>query len=87
MTTAFAHSVRGQLGRAFLVQPAGLVLALAVAAGALGGTWMLASGRWPRLHLAFVTPYRMFFALLVLLLASWGFKIVVGLATGDLPYR
>lgn len=87
MTTAFAHSVRGQFGRAFLAQPAGFMLALGVMAGAVVGVWTLVSGRWPRVALPFVTPYRVFFALLVLLLASWGFKIVVGLATGVLPYR
>jgi hypothetical protein len=87
MTTAFAHAVRGQLGRAFLAQPAGLVLALGVMGGALVSAWTLATGRWPRARLPFVTSYRVFFALLVLLLASWGFKIVVGLATGSLPYR
>jgi hypothetical protein len=87
MTTAFAHAVRGQLGRAFLAQPAGLVLAVAVAVGAIVGASTLVSGRWPRLRLPLVTPFRMFFGLLVLLLASWAFKIVVGLATGVLPYR
>jgi hypothetical protein len=87
MTTAFAHAVRGHLLRAFLDQPAGLAMALGVMGGALVGAWTLARGRWPRIRLPFVTPYRVFFTLLVLLLASWAFKIVVGLATGALPYR
>jgi hypothetical protein len=87
MTTAFAHTVRGQWWRAFLVQPAGFILVVGVigAAGVCG--WTLVRGRWPRVRLPFVTPYRLFFALLVLLLGSWAFKIVVGLAQGVLPYR
>jgi hypothetical protein len=87
MTTAFAHTVRGHWGRAFLVQPAGFIMALGVAVAGLVSAWVVVTGRWPRVRLPFVTPYRMFFTLLVLLLASWGFKIVVGLVQGVLPYH
>ena len=87
MTTAFAHTVRGQWLRAFWVQPAGFVLALGtIALGGVAG-WTVLYGRWPRLRLRFVTPYRLFLGLLVLLLGGWAFKIVVGLAEGTLPYR
>ncbi len=87
MTTAFAHTVRGQWGRAFLAQPAGFALALGALVAGLVSAWTLASGRWPQVRLPFVTPYRVFFSLLVLLMASWAFKIVAGLVLGVLPYR
>jgi hypothetical protein len=87
MTTAFAYTVRGRFIRAFLAQPAGFVLALATAASALGAAWVLVTGRMPRVRMPIITPYRLFFGLLVLLLGSWVFKIVLGLATGALPDR
>jgi hypothetical protein len=87
MTTAFAHVVRGEWWRAFLVQPAGFVLALGTLALTVVSAATLARGRWPRVRLPFVTPYRAFLALLVLLLGGWAFKIVVGLAEGTLPYQ
>ena len=85
MTTAFAHTVRGQWGRAFWVQPAGFVLALATMVCVGGAGWVLVRGRWPVVNLFWVTPFRLFLALLVLLLGGWGFKLVVGLLDGSLP--
>ena len=87
MTTAFAHTVRGQWLRAFWVQPAGFALGLGTIALAGITGWTVLSGRWPRRRVRFITPYRLFLGLLVLLLASWAFKIAVGLADGTLPYR
>jgi hypothetical protein len=87
MTTAFAYTVRGRFVRAFLAQPAGFLVALAVAACALGAGWVVLTGRMPAIRLPIVTPYRLFFGLLVLLLGSWAFKIVFGLLTGTLPYH
>jgi len=87
MTTAFAHFVRGQWLRALWVQPAGFVLAAATVGVALVALWTLVRGRWPRILLpAFITPYRLFLTLLLLLLGSWAFKIVTGLATHTLPF-
>ena len=85
MTTAFAHTVRGQWVRAFLVQPAGLILALATAAAAVLGASAVVTGRWPMRLALILTPYRLFFGLLVLLLGGWGFKLVLGLLMGTLP--
>ena len=68
MTTAFAHTVRGQWGRAFWVQPAGFVLALATMICVGGAGWVLVRGRWPVVNLFWVTPFRLFLALLVLAL-------------------
>jgi hypothetical protein len=87
MTTAFAYTVRGRPIRAFLAQPAGFLLALATVGCAAGAAWVTVSGRMPRLPLPFVTPYRLFFALLAVLIGSWAFKIVFGLLTGALPDR
>ena len=85
MTTAFAYAVRRRLIRAFLAQPAGFLLALATAVAALGAAWTVVTGRMPPVRVPFIMPYRLFFGLLVLLLGSWAFKIVVGLASGTLP--
>lgn len=87
MTTAFAHTVRGQWLRAFWVQPAGFVLALGTIGLAGVSLWTLIRGRWPRIRLRLVTPHRLFVGLLVLLLGAWAFKICTGLADGTLPYR
>lgn len=87
MTTAFAYFVRGQWLRSIHAQPAGFVLALATAGSAVLALVTLARGRWPRVSLWALTPYRLFFGLLVLLLGSWVYKIVVGLWDGSLPYR
>ena len=87
MTTAFAYAVRGQLLRAFWAQPAGFVLALGTIALTGVSIWTIVRGRWPHVRLWFVTPYRLFLGLLVLLLGSWVFKIVAGLIDGSLPYR
>jgi hypothetical protein len=86
MTTAFSHTVRGQWLRAFCVQPAGFLLALATIAAVfvLGG--VVVKGRWPQAPL-WLTPYRLFLVVLVLLVGGWAFKIAVGLADGSLPYR
>jgi hypothetical protein len=87
MTTAFAYTVRGRLIRAFLAQPAGLLLGLATVACAIGAAWVLATGRLPPVRVPVLTPYRLFFGLLVILLGSWAFKIAVGLLNGTLPDR
>ena len=86
MTTAFAHTVRGQWGQAFLAQPGGFVLALATMGAAIMSIWVLLRGRWPGLCHRYLTPHRLFLALLVLLLGAWAFTICVGLARGTLPY-
>lgn len=87
MTTAFAHVVRGQLIRGFLAQPAGFLLAVGTVVCALGASWVLVTGHMPPIRIPVLTPYRLFFGLLILLVGSWAFKIVLGLATGTLPDR
>ncbi len=87
MTTAFAHTVRGQWLQALWVQPTGFVLCLATTGGAVLGGWVLLRGRWPAWPFHRLAPHHIFLTLLVLLLAGWGFKILAGLADGTLPYR
>jgi len=87
MTTAFAHTVRGQWGRAFWAQPSGFLLALATVAAVGVGLWSLATGRVPPLDCFAFRPSWLFLALLVLLVGGWGFKLVAGLLTGVLPAK
>lgn len=87
MTTAFAHFVRGQWGRALWVQPAGFVLALATAAAVPVAGWAVVRGRWPRPINRRIEPTWVFFALLAVILAGWAFKMVAGRIDGTLPYR
>ncbi len=87
MTTAFAHTVRLQWLRAARAQPAGFMLALGTIAAAVASGFALVWGRWPVRITAWLTPYRLFFGLLALLLGGWGYKLVSGLADGSLPVR
>ncbi len=85
MTTAFAHTVRGQLGAALAAQPAGLILALAMAATAGISLSVVVSGRvwqvnWYRVRPAWITVI-----IIGLLAAGWASKIVVGMISGALP--
>jgi hypothetical protein len=78
MTTAFAHTVRGQWLRAIWAQPSGFLLALAtmVTAAASAGTFV--TGRNPlRTLILYVTPYRLFATLLILLFGGWFFRLAV----------
>ncbi len=87
MTTAYAHFVRGQWGRALWVQPAGFVLALATAAAVPVAGWALVRGRWPRPINRTIEPTWVFVGFLALMLAGWAFKMVAGRIDGTLPYR
>ncbi len=87
MTTAFSHTVRGQLGQAFLAQPTGLILALVTVGLVPLAAWCLWAGRLPAVQIPVLTPYRLCLAMLILLVGGWAFKLFYGLATGSLPYR
>lgn len=78
MTTAFAHAVRGEMGRSARAQPLGFVLALATAATAviapaLGAAGIPVLGRIDR------SPHGRTFAIAFLgaILAAWAYKIAV----------
>lgn len=85
MTTAFSHTVRGQWLHAVYAQPTGFVLALGTAAIAAISLFAIAAGRWPRIRIPIVTPYRLFMVLLVLFIGGWAIKLGIGLLDGSLP--
>ena len=87
MTTAYAHTVRGQLGQAFLAQPTGMLLAIATILTIPAAGWCLLRGRLPAVQIPILTPYRLCLGALILLVAGWAFKLFAGLASGTLPYR
>jgi len=72
MTTAFAHTVRGQIFQAFAVQPAGALAALLCVVGAVGGVYLTITGRRIDLYLFRVNWILCFFTMAALVLASWG---------------
>jgi hypothetical protein len=87
MTTAFAHTVRGQWISAFMAQPAGFALALATIVMVGVCAYSVWTGRVPAPLTNDRIVFRLFVALLVLLVAGWAFKLGVGLLEGTLPIR
>jgi hypothetical protein len=77
MTTAFAHTVRGQWLRAIWAQPAGFVFALATVVAVVLSAVSLLTGRPPRMFNRHVTPFRICLATLILLLSGWAAKILL----------
>ena len=87
MTTAFAHTVRGQWWSAFHAQPAGFLLCLAVMAATGLAASSLISGKSWRINWYRISPTRTALVGVGLLLAAWAYKIVAGLLDGTLPAR
>ena len=87
MTTAFAHTVRGQWLAAIKAQPAGWLLAVATLVVAVAALEVLITGRGWAFDPVQITPGRVAVMLTVLLLLSWGAKILIGLRAGTLPVR
>lgn len=85
MTTAFAHTVRGQFFEALRSQAGGFALALLTIAVAVGALWALLSGRPPRIAWHVITPYRLLLAMLLILLGGWFVKIAIGWFDGSIP--
>ena len=85
MTTAFSHTVRGQWISAIVVQPAGFVLALATIAAAFVSLAVLATGKVWVVNWYRIPPARVAVCAVVLMLSSWGFKVLHGIGTGGLP--
>ncbi len=77
MTTAFAHTVRGQWIRAAVVQPMGFVLALACVVAMILATDVLITGCGWRVNWYRVSPTMLAIAVGLLAAASWGYKVVV----------
>ncbi|MFO0838098.1 MAG: DUF2752 domain-containing protein [Phycisphaerae bacterium] len=80
MTTAFAHTVRGQFFSAIWAQPAGFVLALATVAAVAFSIRTLITGRLPFVSDGWLAPFRLFTALLLLLIGGWAYKIMMVLS-------
>ncbi len=83
MTTAFSHMMHGQVGRAFIVQPAGALLCFGTAvmlALSVTAAWR---GRMVNLRWAQIDPVRVSLCIGIVFLGSWGFKVAIGLLTGD----
>ncbi|MCK6484327.1 MAG: DUF2752 domain-containing protein [Phycisphaerae bacterium] len=87
MTSAFSWMMHGHPVRAFISQPVGALLSLAVMAAAVIGTWMVLGGRRLEVDWYRVSPSAMVMTLAVTFFVGWGVKIALGLATGVLPYR
>lgn len=77
MTTSFALAVRGHPANAFGVQPAGALLCLAAAIGAVVGCWAGLSGRPVHLFLSPLARPRSAWLAAGLLVAAWGWKIAI----------
>ncbi len=77
MTTAFSHAVRGQLLSALNVQPAGLFAATMVLLVGLIAITTALTGRAWRINWFRVSPFQIGIACVVILLAGWGYKVVV----------
>jgi len=76
MTTAFSLAVRGRWWQAFQAQPAGTLLVLGVMVAVLVSITTLITGQVWRLNLYRLPPQRIAYALVAILVISWGFKIV-----------
>jgi len=87
MTTAFAHTIRGQLIAAFLAQPAGLLLALGTIATAAGSLFVLLTGIVPSPNWYRISPGRVVLIVAAVILLGWFFKVASGRMSGVLPIR
>ena len=75
MTTAFSHTVRGDLLAALTAQPAGLVVCVLTAMGVLGGAYAACTGA-PILRLwTSSIGIRLVWTMIAVLLLGWGFKM------------
>ena len=77
MTTAFAHTVRGQWLTAFEDQPLGFLLAVAALVWLVVALRALVTGRTWRLNGYRLTPLRLTLVIVGSALLSWGYKILV----------
>jgi len=87
MTTAFAHTVRGQLISAFSAQPAGLLLALGTIAAAACSLLVLLTGIIPTPNWYRISPSRVVLIVAAVILLGWLIKLASGRLSGALPIR
>ena len=77
MTTSFSHTVRGQWGAAFMVQPMGLVLCIVTAMVLVGGLVIAITGA-PLGRLLSTAWNRWWtWGLIIMVVAAWGWKVAV----------
>ena len=76
MTTAFALAADGRLVTSFLVQPAGMVLAVMTAMAAVVGGWTLVSGMSLGSLLASLWTPRVLVAGIAMILLAWLYTLV-----------
>lgn len=77
MTTAFSLAAHGRVGGAVFAQPAGAFLAFVTAGAFLVGTHMALTGSSTHLLLARLWRGWMGWAMLVLVLGAWAWKIAI----------
>lgn len=77
MTTAWSHTVRGEIPSAFLAQPMGMLLAIGTMFVAVGGGISAVTGYSFSGLLYRFAPSKVFIVIAVLTLGSWGLKILV----------
>ena len=76
MTTAFAWAARGDLLSSLIAQPMGMLLAVGSSMAVVAGVWAAVTGAQIQRPLGSVLLHRRVgWALLVVFLASWGWKI------------
>lgn len=82
MTTAFSHAAHGRLVQALVTQPAGAVLAVLTAVAGIVSAYALLTGSRLDRVLAWVWRPLTILGMVVLVLGSWGYKIIVIQASG-----
>ena len=85
MTTAFAHTVRGELWSAFNAQPAGFLFALATVGVAGLSLATLLTGKVWHINWYRIPPTRVTAAVLLIVISGWIFKIAAGAVIPSLP--
>jgi hypothetical protein len=85
ITTAFAHTVRGEFISAFAAHPGGLIFALATVVAFSVSLGVLFTGKVWTINWYRVSPARVSVLIVVVLLGGWGFKVVEGVLSGTLP--
>ena len=85
MTTAFAHTVRGELFTAFNAHPGGLIFALATIVALSVSLSVLVTGRVWAVNWYRVSPTLLTLAIVLILVGGWGYKLVAGKISGTLP--
>ncbi len=85
MTTAFAHTVRGELWSAFNTHPGGLIFALATILALSTSLSVLITGKVWAVNWYRVSPTLLTLAIVLILVGGWVYKLAVGLISGTLP--